>query len=193
MLPILERYGVGATCFLTGVSLERPRSFWWERLERALDLGVPNLAELVGMRGARARPTAGELGAFIRQLDSETRAVVDARLAEVAGADPLDAGLRVADVRRLVEAGMEIGFHTLRHDNLVLLREDALASAMEEGKGAWSTQRECLSRSSATPTDTLTSVLRMLLALLDSSRVSPRTMDRRQMATRSGQGGLAPR
>jgi len=136
VLPILERYGVGATFFLTGASLERPRSFWWERLERALELGVPNLAELVGMRGAGARPNARELGAFIRQLDSEARAAVDARLVEVAGADPLDAGLRVADVRRLVEAGMEIGFHRLRHDNLLLLPEDALAGAMEEGRRA---------------------------------------------------------
>lgn len=135
VLPILERHGARATFFLTGASLEGPRSFWWERLERALELRVPNLAALVGMRDT-GRATAGELGAHVRQLDAEARAAVDARLADVAGEDPSDAGLRATDVRRLVEAGMEIGFHTLRHDNLVLQPDDALARAMTEGRQA---------------------------------------------------------
>ena len=85
------------------------------------------------------RPSVAELGAFVRQLDSEAREAVDSRLPEVAGADPSDAGLRVADVRRLVEAGNEVGFHTLRHDNLVLLPDDALAVAMVEGREALET------------------------------------------------------
>ena len=148
VLPMLQRYGACATFFLTGASLEHPRSFWWERLERAIRLGVPNLQKLVGVQDTGARPTAGELGAFIRQLDSEARAAVDARLADVAGADPPDAGLRAADVRRLVDAGMEVGFHTLRHDNLVLLSEADLATAMVEGRGA-------LERASGTPLQTI--------------------------------------
>jgi len=132
-LPILERVGVPATFFLTGASLERPFSFWWERLERAFDQGVPDVAELMSAAYRGTQPSVLELGMVVQQLGSEARATVDARLAEVAGADPPDAGLRAADVRRLLRARMEIGFHTLRHDNLTMLTDDELASAMEEG------------------------------------------------------------
>ncbi len=148
VLPIFERYGVKATFFLTGASLEHPRSFWWERLERAFVLGAPNLPGVVGVPDTGSRPTVSELGAFVRQLDSESRAAVDGRLAELAGTDPRDAGLRVADVHRLVAAGMEIGFHTLRHDNLVLLPDDELAAAMVEG-------REALEKVVGTPLKTI--------------------------------------
>ncbi|MBA3401020.1 MAG: polysaccharide deacetylase family protein [Actinobacteria bacterium] len=135
-LPILERVGVLATFFLTGVSLVHPFSFWWERLQRALDQGVSNLAELVGAADVGTCSNAHELVMFVQQLGPESRATVEARLAGVAGIDPPDAGLRAADVRKLVEAQMEVGFHTLRHDNLSLLSDDMLAKAMEDGRGS---------------------------------------------------------
>ncbi len=135
-LPILERVDVPATFFLTGASLERPFSFWWERLQRALDQDVANPATLIGMPETDARADAHQLDIFVQQLGPEARARVEAQLAEVAGDDPPDAGLRAADVRRLVDARMEIGFHTLRHDNLVLLSDDMLASAMKDGRDA---------------------------------------------------------
>lgn len=133
-LPMLQRAGAMATFFLTGASLDGPFSFWWERLGRALDLGV-DVAELVDV------PTGAQTGdeglvLFVQRLGQEARTTVEARLAEAAGPDPPDAGLRAADVRRLVEAGMDVGFHTPLHHNLTLLTDDELARAMEEGLGA---------------------------------------------------------
>ncbi len=148
VLPVFARHGVRGTFFLTGASLEHPRSFWWERLDRASARGAPDLADVVGMPDTGGRPSVAELGAFVRHLDAESRAAVDARLAEVAGSDPPDAGLRLTDVRGLVEAGNEIGFHTLRHDNLVRLPDDELAAAMVEG-------REALAKAAGMPLETI--------------------------------------
>jgi peptidoglycan/xylan/chitin deacetylase (PgdA/CDA1 family) len=134
-LPILQRADATATFFLTGASLDEPFSFWWERLGRALDLGVANVAELIGVP-AGTTTSDNDLVLFVQRLGEEARTAVEARLADVAGADPPDAGLRAADVVSLVEAGMDVGFHTLRHHNLTLLPDDALASAMEEGREA---------------------------------------------------------
>ena len=55
-------------------------------------------------------------------------------LVEVAGPDPADAGLRRDGVRRLVEAGMTIGFHTRRHDRMPALDDQALAASLRDGR-----------------------------------------------------------
>jgi peptidoglycan/xylan/chitin deacetylase (PgdA/CDA1 family) len=132
-LPVLERTGISATFFLTGASLRGPYSFWWERLAR-----VPkeNLREAVStlQLGIPERFELEELGAAMKQLEPEIRENVEMRLAQVAGPDPPDAGIRAQDVRTLVEARMEIGFHTLLHHNLRLLTARLLAGAMQHGR-----------------------------------------------------------
>lgn len=133
-LPILRRAGVPGTFFLTGASLERPRSFWWERLARAPRERLPDLVATVPGHEPEPRPSLHELGALMKQLDAAARAEVEARLVDVAGPDPADAGLRAADVRLLVDAGMEIGFHTLQHHNLLVLSDASLGEAMDEGR-----------------------------------------------------------
>jgi peptidoglycan/xylan/chitin deacetylase (PgdA/CDA1 family) len=133
-LPILQRTGVTATFFLTGVSLERPFSFWWERMARVLEKGPSSLANVLAVGDADVQTSVQELGVAIKQLDPGARAAVEGRLRNLAGPDPPDAGLRTADVRHLVEAQMEIGFHTLQHDNLRLLTPPLLALAMENGR-----------------------------------------------------------
>ncbi len=134
-LPILRRTGVKAMFFLTGVSLDDPYSFWWERIARTSEDGLSSLARSLDLKEQEpVRITA--LGDAIKQLQPSARAELEARLAEVAGADPTDAGLRASDVHALLEAGMEIGFHTLRHNNLRLLAESPLAREMEDGRAA---------------------------------------------------------
>jgi peptidoglycan/xylan/chitin deacetylase (PgdA/CDA1 family) len=120
-MPILTRLGVPAAFFLSGASLDRPFSFWWERLERALDRGTSDIHEAAG---------------WIEGLGAERRDIVADRLLDVAGPDPDDAGMRADDVRALTDAGFEIGFHTLRHYRLTGLDDDALRRAMTEGREA---------------------------------------------------------
>jgi peptidoglycan/xylan/chitin deacetylase (PgdA/CDA1 family) len=139
-LPVLRRVGVEATFFLCGTSLEEPFSYWWERLQRAYDLGLDDLEELVGGASADEGPRRGrrgsihELGRRIEEMAPAERDAVSARLADRLGRDPADAGLRRADVSALVAGGMTIGFHTVRHDRLPDLNDDALARALTDGR-----------------------------------------------------------
>lgn len=133
VLPILDRHGATATFFLTGASLEGPSAFWWERLQRSMDAGHdPPLPE--GSSPSRARPSIHEIGRRIERMSPAERDHVSAVLAEKVGPDALDSGLRAEGVQALVARGMSIGFHTLRHDPLPSLDDDALAQAMIAGR-----------------------------------------------------------
>jgi peptidoglycan/xylan/chitin deacetylase (PgdA/CDA1 family) len=133
-LPVLRRAGVTGTFFLTGVSLEGPFSFWWERLDRALQRGA-SLAVIVG-DASGSEPHRDDVAVALRRLSPTARAEFESRLADAAGPDPPDSGLRVADVRELAREGMEIGFHTRGHQNLVTLDDASLSAAMHEGRAA---------------------------------------------------------
>lgn len=124
-VPILSRLGAPATFFLCGASLERPYSFWWQRLQRAVDLGLDVPVEGQGIH---------ELAERIEEMSGEERQTVAKRLGSKLGAEPEDAGLRAAQIHELVEGGFEVGFHTLRHDRLTDLDEGSLARAMVEGR-----------------------------------------------------------
>lgn len=123
--PILSRRGMPATFFLCGASLERPYSFWWQRLQRAVDLGLEVPVEGRGIHEQAKR---------IETMSVEERVAVAERLGNELGPEPEDAGLRVAQVRELVAAGFEVGFHTLHHDRLTDLDDAALAAALTEGR-----------------------------------------------------------
>jgi peptidoglycan/xylan/chitin deacetylase (PgdA/CDA1 family) len=134
-LPILRRAGVPATFFLCGASLEAPFAFWWERLQRAFDLHVDDVRGLVGGTALGAQSASlHEFGAIIEAMTPEERDQVSARLTHALGPDPDNAGIRADNVRKLVSSGMEIGFHTLRHDPLPSLDDTALARALSDGR-----------------------------------------------------------
>ncbi len=124
--PILSDLGVPATFFLCGASLERPSSFWWERLQRAVDLGLD----------VRLEGGIHEQAARIEEMGAEERARVAERLGHALGAEPENAGVQAAHLRALVAAGFDAGFHTLRHDRLPDLDDAGLARALTEGRAA---------------------------------------------------------
>lgn len=130
-LPILERLGIKATFFLTGATLQGPRSFWWQRLQRLAQSDPQRLTELsLGAAPADAPLALHELARRVEQLDPTARRAFEERLGDGDG----DAGLRAEDVRALGEAGLAIGFHTRGHHYLPLLPDDELARAFEEGR-----------------------------------------------------------
>lgn len=127
-LPTLRLVSAPATFFVCGASLERPHTFWWERLQRAVDEGL-DLAEVAG---GEIEPRA--LSLRIEEATPEERAGFAERLAALVGDDPPDSGMRADDVRALAQAGFGIGFHTLRHDRLPPLADDALDRALRDGR-----------------------------------------------------------
>jgi peptidoglycan/xylan/chitin deacetylase (PgdA/CDA1 family) len=139
-LPILQRVGVPATFFVSGISLDGPFTFWWERLQVAVDRGIDVRSALPAVAGTGAGPGRQggggihTIAATIQAMDAGARDEVSAKLTAALGFDEGDAGLREEDLRALVEGGCEIGFHTLRHDVLPQLDDDALARAMVEGR-----------------------------------------------------------
>jgi peptidoglycan/xylan/chitin deacetylase (PgdA/CDA1 family) len=135
--PILRGLDLPATFFLCGRSLERPFRFWWEHLEAAAERGMApaDVASAPGWPAEEAAPrTLWDAAQTIQALDRSRREQVDEWLRERAGPDPESAGMRTAEVRTLVEAGMEIGFHTLHHPFLPNLDGAQLASALSDGR-----------------------------------------------------------
>jgi peptidoglycan/xylan/chitin deacetylase (PgdA/CDA1 family) len=136
---VLDRVGVPGTFFLCGASLNGSGSFWWQRLQRAWDRGLVDSEQLQRWgiaSGDDHRKTIREVAARIRALTPAQRRRLDAELAKLAGPDPPGEGMRAAEVRALAERGFEIGFHTLRHDEMTSLDDDELNQAVTDGRDA---------------------------------------------------------
>jgi peptidoglycan/xylan/chitin deacetylase (PgdA/CDA1 family) len=123
--PILRRHGASATFFLCGASLDGPFTFWWQRLQHAFDEG-------------RAIPVGGdgihEPARRIEAMSPAERAEVADLLDREPAPGPADMGLRAEQARALAESGCDIGFHTVRHDRLPGLDDDALVAALTDGR-----------------------------------------------------------
>ncbi len=135
--PVVQRLGLPATFFLCGAALDHPFSFWWERLQRAVDLDVDRAIAMVEARSGGRLPadaSAPALAQLVEDLEPAERAELAHELTSLAGPDPEDAGLRTAGAQALVRAGMTIGFHTLRHDPLDSLDDPALDAALRDGR-----------------------------------------------------------
>jgi peptidoglycan/xylan/chitin deacetylase (PgdA/CDA1 family) len=130
--PLLRRAGLTATFFLTGASLSGPFAFWWERLQAVADGDLAHARAILGAPAGRGDIHA--LGLEVQSMQPAERDAVADRLAEALGPDLDDAGLRASQVRALVDAGFEIGFHTRHHDFLPNLEDDALAAALSDGR-----------------------------------------------------------
>jgi peptidoglycan/xylan/chitin deacetylase (PgdA/CDA1 family) len=130
--PVLASAGATATFYISGASLDRPHRFWWELLQDAVDRGLD--LESVGLGHSPRAAGIHALGRTIQEMTPAARHKVVTRLRRLTGPDPPQAGLRADSLRRLAASGVEIGFHTLRHDALPALDDEALANALREGR-----------------------------------------------------------
>jgi peptidoglycan/xylan/chitin deacetylase (PgdA/CDA1 family) len=62
------------------------------------------------------------------------RKALHERLGALVGPDPDDAGTRTADLRAIVAAGCDVGFHTLDHEPLALVDDRTLHSQLRDGR-----------------------------------------------------------
>jgi peptidoglycan/xylan/chitin deacetylase (PgdA/CDA1 family) len=139
-LPALRRAGVTATFFLTGTSLVSRHAFWWEDLQHAVDDRLIAADALPGIAESDLRAALGRepraifrVAEAIEKLDRSSRDRVATLLRATVGT-PAEPGLRSADVRKLVEGGCDIGFHTRGHDALPGLSDADLTRAFVEGR-----------------------------------------------------------
>jgi peptidoglycan/xylan/chitin deacetylase (PgdA/CDA1 family) len=132
-MPVLSRLRLPATFFVSGAGLSGPHSFWWERLQSAVDAGAPVAELLPTPVAAGVAPGIHDLASAIGALPPGERDAVAERLGAW-GTDHGQATLGEHDVRQLAGAGFEIGSHTLRHDFLPGLDDAALARAMADGR-----------------------------------------------------------
>jgi glycosyltransferase involved in cell wall biosynthesis/peptidoglycan/xylan/chitin deacetylase (PgdA/CDA1 family) len=133
--PLLGRLACPATFFLTGAGLDGSHGFWWQRLQAAADHGI-DPAPALRVAGLRAeRPLAG-LAADVERAPPAVRAALADALLPLIGEDPAAYSLTRSHVRRLAQAGFEIGFHTRDHQPLPELGDDELARALRDGRAA---------------------------------------------------------
>ena len=123
VLPILQAAGVTATFFLSGRTLHGLPPYWWTFLEESIrSKGLVHTAQVLGLNGPSpaALASALEYSPLTEQLQELLPGHVQSPMAS-------------ADIRRLRDAGMTIGFHTLRHPRLSDLSGVDLDRAMTEG------------------------------------------------------------
>jgi peptidoglycan/xylan/chitin deacetylase (PgdA/CDA1 family) len=126
VLPILQALDLPATFFLSGRSLHGLGSYWFEILERlVVARGIGGVGRLL------QTPPDGGIEGLVVACENDSRArqkVVEAETHEV----PSLVGR--AHIAALAGAGMAIGFHTLHHEVLPRLDDQALWAALMNGR-----------------------------------------------------------
>lgn len=142
-VPVLERFEVPATLFVTTGAIDRPESFWWDSLTRILlgPVTLPVALSIVisgrehtwqlqcsGSPSARhcvrPRDLHDDMHAVLRTLSPDERRLVVNQLADWAGVRLLDQDkiLRACDLESLASNRLiEIGAHTVTHPSLTHL------------------------------------------------------------------------
>ncbi len=121
VLPILRTHQIPATFFLSGRSLHGLGPYWWTRLERSV--------ETIGL-GATCR-ALDEHAPTLKELVRRCRDWATVTELPITNAPP---PMSAADIRLLSDAGMTIGFHTLRHPCLTRLGDRDLLEALTLGR-----------------------------------------------------------
>jgi peptidoglycan/xylan/chitin deacetylase (PgdA/CDA1 family) len=129
VLPTLRGLGVTATFFLCGRSLYGMGPTWFEVLDRLLRReGLEGACRLIG---ARAR-SIEELGVACERSD----AMRDAVMSQQDAAEGVNDRLQGTHIVALAEAGMAVGFHTLKHLVLPSLDDEPMRREMVDGRDA---------------------------------------------------------
>jgi peptidoglycan/xylan/chitin deacetylase (PgdA/CDA1 family) len=119
-LPILRDLQIPATFFLSGRHLHGLGPYWWTLIEQsAAEIGLAATCQLLGHHASTIREltrACRTAGTAVNLVTRETPPLMEPR-----------------DIRTLADAGMTIGFHTLRHLSLPDLDDHALAAALTEG------------------------------------------------------------
>lgn len=129
VLPALRGLGVPATFFLCGRSLYGMGPTWFEVLDRLIRReGLEGACRLIG---ARAR-SIEELAVACEGSE----AMRDAVMSQQGAAESVNDQLQGTHIAAIAEAGMTVGFHTLKHLVLPSLEDEPMRREMVEGREA---------------------------------------------------------
>jgi peptidoglycan/xylan/chitin deacetylase (PgdA/CDA1 family) len=129
VLPALRGLGVTATFFLCGRSLYDMGPTWFEVLDRLIRReGLEGACRLIG---ARAR-SIEELAVACEGSE----AMRDAVMSQRGAAEGVNDQLQGRHIVALAEAGMAVGFHTLKHLVLPSLDDEPMRRELVEGRDA---------------------------------------------------------
>ena len=143
-LPILQRWGLPATFFVTTSFLDGGR-MWNDTVTEAvrrvedeeLDLTFLKLGRYEVGNNMEKVKTVREINAALKYLPSETRLELVSRLDDcIPGEAPNNLMMTSEQVRQMRLAGMEIGAHTVTHPILCRLSSAAARQEIMEGKQA---------------------------------------------------------
>jgi peptidoglycan/xylan/chitin deacetylase (PgdA/CDA1 family) len=124
VLPILLEYQVPATFFLAGRSMHDLPPPWFEVLDRLiLDRGTSEVSRWLGIHTSEPSEMAEAC-----EKDPQLQRRLEAEPADTS--ESLGRG----HIEAIVNAGMTIGFHTLHHQRLTELPDDAIDVAMVDGR-----------------------------------------------------------
>ena len=122
-LPVLREMGIPATFFLSGRALHGLRPYWWTLMEQSVEeVGIDATCQLLGRPGRNVKDLARACRRAKAVPELPTRSTPPSMAAD--------------DIRALADAGMTIGFHTLRHPAMSLLSDAELEGALTEGRDA---------------------------------------------------------
>jgi len=135
VLPVLSELGVPATFFLSGRWLHEIGPYWWEVLEdRVASDGLAGVVAEVAASAAASRELEPSSLRDVRSASDLARLVVGTDATQVFRASTTDRkAMSDDDLRQLVDAGMEIGFHTRDHPVMTRLDSSALLEAATAG------------------------------------------------------------
>jgi peptidoglycan/xylan/chitin deacetylase (PgdA/CDA1 family) len=124
VLPILAQFQVPATFFLCGRSLHDMPPPWFEVLDGLfLDRGPSEVGRLLDIRSSEPGETAEICErdpGLQRKLEEESMDTIES--------------LERDHIEAIVQAGMTVGFHTLHHQRLTELTDDAIDAAIIDGR-----------------------------------------------------------
>ncbi len=151
-LPIIKKYGLTATFYITSNPIKQSSSFWVSWMQIIIANADPEKFELLGKQFSvpdqvikAGKNNRQELTSYltikINQASLDKKKILFEQIAEILQVAPTDKNSITAeimmdeeDVKKMTEQGMTIGSHTVNHPILTSLNEKQILTELVQSK-----------------------------------------------------------